>query len=94
MSDELKREIWANAVLKDGKLLFWLTASEKKEMRDFYEGSPNGDLRMKEALQSGRYELVNRKVEKVEDAEEFYKQYEMYDPYTNSKTMLPEGFYD
>lgn len=94
MSDELKREIWANAVLKNGKLIFWWTDSEKKEMWDFYKDSPNGDLRMKEALQTGRYELVNRKVEKAEDAEEFYRQYEMYDPYTNSKTILPEVFYE
>ncbi len=78
-------EIYANAVLKDGKLFFWLTASEKKEMRDFYEGSPNGDLRMKKALRTGRYELVNRQVEKAEDAEEFYKQYELYEDFKGEK---------
>ena len=33
MGDELRSEIWANAVLKDGKLIFWWTGDKCKENR-------------------------------------------------------------
>lgn len=87
-------KIWANAVLKDGKLMFWWTDSKRKKMWDFYKDSPHGYLRMKRALQTGRYKLINRKVDKMEDAQKFYSQYELYSPYENSKTILSERFYE
>lgn len=34
-----ERKIWANVVLKDGKLLFWRTGNEKYSICDFSKTS-------------------------------------------------------
>ena len=79
--DEPKREIWANAVLKDGKLIFWWTGKECKEVWYFYQDFEWSGLDMIKELKTGRYELVKQEIKKMEDDKDFYKQYKLYEPF-------------
>lgn len=81
MSDELRSEIWANAVLKDGKLIFWWTGDKCKEVWDFYKDFMYSGLKMKDEIETGRYELVKQKIEKFEDDKDFYRQYELHEDF-------------
>ena len=83
--DEPKREIWANAVLKDGKLIFWKTGYGEKDLFDFNKDFYYSGLKMREELATGRYELVKQKIEKFEDDKYFYKQYKLYEPFKGIK---------
>lgn len=78
-------EIWANAVLKDGKLKFWWTGDKCKEVWDFYKDFMYSGLKMKDEIETGRYELVKQKIEKFEDDKDFYRQYELYEPFIGEK---------
>ena len=78
-------EIYANAVLKDGKLIFWKTGYGEKDLFDFNKDFYYSGLKMREELATGRYELVKQKIEKFEDDKNFYRQYELYEPFKGAK---------
>lgn len=78
-------EIWTNAVLKDGKLIFWWTGDECKDIWEFNKDFYYSGLKMKEELETGRYKLVKQKIEKMEDDKDFYRQYELYEPFKGQK---------
>ena len=85
MSEEPQIEIWANAVLKDGKLIFWRTGHECNDIWEFNKDFYCSGLKMREELETGRYELVKQKIEKFEDDKEFYRQYELHEPFKGIK---------
>lgn len=76
---ELNNPIWANAVLKDGKLMFWWTGSECKDVWDFYKDFMYSGLNTKAEIETGRYNLVKKQIEKFEDGKDFYRQYELHE---------------
>ena len=79
------QKIYANAVLKDGKLIFWKTGKLCLELYDFFYDFWHMGLNFAMEKETGRYELVEHKIEKVEDAEDFYRQYELYEPFIGVK---------
>ena len=86
MNDEPKRQIWANAVLKDGKLIFWWTGNKCKGVWDFYKDFMYSGLKLKDEIETGRYELVQQQIDKIgEDDKDFYRQYELYEPFKGIK---------
>lgn len=81
------RTIYANALLSDGKILFWYTGDECKDWHDFYKDFYYSGLNMIEYEKSHRLELdkigfeikpsswdYNNFIFEVL-AKEFYKQY-------------------
>ena len=82
---EKKQRIYANAVLKDGKLIFWYTGHERGELWDFQKDFLHSGLNIKNEIETGRYELVKQKIEKFEDDKDFYRQYELYEPFKGIK---------
>lgn len=82
---EKKQRIYANAVLKDGKLIFWYTGHEREELWDFHKDFLHSGLNIKNEIETGRYELVKHKIDKFEDDKNFYKQYELYEPFVGKK---------
>ena len=78
MSDELKREIWANAVLKDGKCIFVRSGRKCIDLYDFFDDFRSVGLNYEKEIKTGRYNLVTKQVEKAEDCTKFYRQYKPY----------------
>ena len=80
-----EREIYANAVLKDGKLMFWWTGSECKMVEDFYKDFMYSGLKMLEEIKNFDYELKTQKVESFEKDKEFYRQFELHKDFKGNK---------
>lgn len=80
----MKNEIWANAVLKDGKLMFWRTGGEKYEVWDFNEDFLYSGMDMRREIESGKYELRKQIVEDFDDAS-FYEQFELHEDFKGRK---------
>ena len=80
-----KPDIFANAVLKDDKLIFWWTGGECTELYDFFKDFWHAGLNFAMEIETGRYELVKQKIEKMEDDKDFYRQYELYEPFKGQK---------
>ena len=62
----MKREIWANAVLSDGEILFWSTGRERSDVKDFFKFffyAGYGD----KYVEAHKLELVKKKFEVDED---------------------------
>lgn len=78
------REIWANAVLKDGKLLFWRTGREMKEIWDFYKDFIYSGLNMRQEIESGRYALEKQIVSGFDD-DSFYWKFELHENFRGRK---------
>ena len=88
-------DIYANAVLKRGKIMFWYTGDKCEKVEDFYKDFMYAGLHMVKELQTGEYELVTEKVGISDEygaipkdvnkkAGEFYKQYELHENYKGS----------
>lgn len=80
----MNREIWANAVLKDGKLIFWYTGGERHDLYDFRMDFLYSGLRMGDEIASGRYKLIKRIVKNFNDTS-FYDQFELHKNYKGRK---------
>ena len=84
---EMKRppKIYANAVLKDGKLIFWWTGEECTELYDFFKDFWSAGLNFAMEIETCRYKLVKQEIEKFEDDKNFYRQYEMHEDFKGEK---------
>lgn len=80
----LERIIWANAVLKDGKLLFWRTGREMKEIWDFNKDFLYSGLHMTQEINSGRYTLEKQIVSGFDD-DRFYRKFELHEDFNGQK---------
>ena len=81
------RTVYANALLSDGKILFWYTGDECKEWHDFYKDFYYAGLNMTEYENTHDLQLVKMGfIDPTEDwdynkfifdvlAKKFYKQY-------------------
>lgn len=81
----MNNKIYANAVLKDGKLLFWWTGDKCKGVEDFYKDFMYSGLKITEELKSFAYQLRVKQVKSVQDGKEFYKQFPLHDEYKGEK---------
>lgn len=79
-----ERTIFANAVLKDGKLMFWYTGSESNDLSDFNKDFLYTGLNMMEEINTGRYTLKSQIVKDVYDVS-FYKQFELHEDFKGQK---------
>lgn len=82
-----EREVWANALLSDGKILFWYTGSECEEIYDFYKDFYYAKIDYAKYEKSHKLELAKKKFHQNNEsdndlifnflAKEFYRQYEI-----------------
>lgn len=84
----MKREIWANAVLSNGEILFWCTGRERIDVFDFNKYFYYADIGV-EYIAAHKLELVKKKFEVDEydvrannrvfevDAKNFYRQFKI-----------------
>lgn len=79
-----ERKIYANAVLKDGKLMFWYTGGECSDIYEFNKDFYYAGLKMSEELATGKYELVKKVVKEFDDTS-FYKQFELHEDFKGRK---------
>ena len=72
---------YANALLKDGKLMFWWSGSKCHSVYDFYKDFYFAGLKMTEELATGKYKLVTQKILFIGSLaeKEFYKQFEIHE---------------
>lgn len=78
------RKIWANAVLKDGKLMFWWTGDKCKDVYDFYKDFMYSGLKMMDEIATGKYTLEQGMVSSINDTS-FYEQFELHEDFNGSK---------
>lgn len=81
------REVWANALLSDGEILFWYTGSECKEPYEFYKDFYYSNINMIEYEKTHKLEIAKRSfIEHSDDdnylifnilAPNFYKEYKI-----------------
>ena len=81
----MNQKIYANAVLKDGKLLFWWTGDECKSVYDFYKDFMCSGLKMMEEIENFDYELRVKQVRSFEEGKEFYKQFSVHEEFKGEK---------
>ena len=73
---------FANAVLKDGKIMFWWSGDECYSIYDFYKDFYYAGLNMTEELKTGKYSLVKTPIDEIgRDDVEFYRKYELHEDY-------------
>ena len=82
-------EVYANALLKDNKIMFWWTGNKCRSEYDFYKDFYCSGLKMDDELATEKYKLISKKVAEtdrngfgdIEDkkAEEWYKQFEIHE---------------
>ena len=72
---------YANALLKDGKIMFWWSGDECNSEYDFYKDFYYAKLNMTEELATGKYKLVTQKIPFIGSLaeKEFYKQFEIHE---------------
>lgn len=84
-------EVWANAVPRDGKLIFWYTGSKANDVMDFNKDFYYSGLNMMDELKSGKYTLEQKKMYStgneafLKEAPEFYKQFELCENFVGDK---------
>lgn len=81
------REIYANALLKDGKIMFWWSGDECKNEYDFYKDFYYAGMNMKEELSTGRYRLEKQRISGIGNKDEtaFYKQFPIHEQSKGNK---------
>ena len=73
---------FANAVLKDGKIIFWWSGEECVSVEDFYKDFYYAGLNMDKELETGRYSLVKKTIEEIgKDDIEFYKLFQLHEDF-------------
>lgn len=88
--------MWANAVLKDGKIIFWWSGDKCDSVEDFYKDFYFAGLKMDDELATGRYSLVQKEIEKIgRDDVEFYKNFQIHEDFKGYKPYgennIPDG---
>lgn len=78
------RKIWANAVLKEGKLMFWWTGDKCKDVYDFYKDFMYSGLKMMDEIATVKYTLEQDIVSSVNDTN-FYEQFELHENFKGRK---------
>lgn len=78
------RKIWANAILKDRKLMFWWTGDKCKDVYDFYKDFMYSGLKMMDEIATGKYALEQGIVSGVNDTS-FYEQFELHEDFKGRK---------
>ena len=83
----MNKKVWANALLSDGKILFWYTGDECKDPYDFYKDFYYSHINMTEYGQLHKLELVKKMFIEESDndnhlifnvlARDFYKKYKI-----------------
>lgn len=83
---------FTNALLKDGKIMFWWTGKSRCTMpEDFYKDFYYAGMNMVSELQTGRYELVTGEIEYLNNEEwvkasqQFYKQFALHEDFKGAK---------
>ena len=83
---------YANALLKDGKIMFWYTGRNScKIPEDFYKDFYYAGLNMLLELQTGKYKLITEKIECLDHksfsdaATQFYRQFKLHENYKGCK---------
>lgn len=74
------RDVFANALLKDGKIMFWWSGDKCHSKHDFYKDFYYAGLNMQEEFATGRYRLVTQKIPFIgsDEEEQFYRQFEIH----------------
>ncbi len=54
------RKVWANALLSDGKILFWYTGDKCSDPYEFYKDFYYADISMLEYCKSHTMKVVNK----------------------------------
>lgn len=81
----MEREIYANAVLKNGKLIFWWTGDKCKDIYDFNKDFYYSGLNMMEEIKNHKYEIKSKKIDSFEQDREFYSNFELCEGYKGQK---------
>lgn len=76
--------VWANAVLKDEKLLFWRMGREMQEIWDFSKDFLRSGLNMEKEIESGRCTLEKQIVSGFDD-DSFYRKFELHEDFKGRK---------
>lgn len=91
----MSNAVWANALLSDGKILFWYTGSKCNEWNDFYKDFYYSHINSMEYEKLHKLELVCKELDSSDnhkafeaDAPDFYRQYEIS---PDSKGCKPYG---
>ena len=74
-------KFYANALLKNGKIMFWWSGNKCKSSYDFYKDFYYSGMSMNEELASGEYSLVIQEISAIgsQDEENFYRQFEIHE---------------
>ena len=80
----MEKKIWANAVLKDRKLMFWWTGDECADICEFNKDFYYAKLNMMEELATGKYELAKQVVKGFDDTS-FYEKFELHEDFKSKK---------
>ena len=81
----MNKEIYANVVLKNGKLIFWLTGNKCNDVNDFNKDFYYSGLNIVDELKNYNYELKSEKINSFDEDKNFYKQFELCDGYKGKK---------
>ncbi len=81
----MNKEIYANAVLKNEKLIFWWTGDKCNDVYDFYKDFYYSGLNMMDELKNYKYELKSEQINSFDDDKNFYKQFELVEGYKGRK---------
>ena len=93
MKERKPPEIYANVVLKDGKLFFWKTGKFYPHLYSFFDDFRHAGLNYAQEMdwkdnllrEHGRYKVVNLEIDKMEDAKDFYRKYELHEDFKGEK---------
>lgn len=73
---------YANAVLKDGKIIFWWSGDECNSVEDFYKDFYYAGLNMDTELKTGRYSLVKKQINEIgNDDIDFYRLFKLHEDF-------------
>ena len=73
---------YANAVLKDGKIMFWWSGDECDTVEDFYKDFFYAGLNMDNELKTGRYSLVKKPINEIgNDDVDFYRLFKLHEDF-------------
>lgn len=75
------KKFYANALLKNGKIMFWWSGDKCNSPYDFYKDFYYSGMNMKKELETGEYSLVSQEISAIgsQDEENFYRQFEIHE---------------
>ena len=87
----LDKPIYANLLLRDGKIMFWSTGEKKYEkVRDFHNSFYYTGIKVTECVKNWNYEVVSVRMRSAgmdgyHEAQEFYRRYELHEEFVGEK---------